>query len=66
MDANPKTENSQSQPQRNFVIPGCSVIVQSDQEEGIPVDRLLSIVFGLATANPNATVDFWIKVQGGE
>lgn len=51
------------QSQRNFVIPGCSVVVHCENEDGMPVQDLLSIVFGLASSNPDAKVDFWIKVS---
>ncbi len=48
--------------QRNFVIPGCSVTIDCDDDEGMPVEQLLAIVFNLAAANPGARVDFGIKV----
>lgn len=51
--------------QRNFVIPNCSVVIHCEEEQGIAVDELLSIVFGLAGSNPDAKVDFWIKVLPG-
>lgn len=48
--------------QRNFAIPGCSVVIQSD--DAIPVEELLAIAFQLAGSNPGAKVNFWIEVKG--
>lgn len=50
-------------PARSYQIPGCSVEISSD-EDGVSVQQLLAIVFNLASANPDATVDFGIRVHG--
>lgn len=63
MEANNQTQQQQPEAvQRNFAIPGCSTVIHCEQQPGISVEQLLSIVFNLAGANPGATVDFWIKV----
>ncbi|MDX2215506.1 MAG: hypothetical protein SFY66_19740 [Oculatellaceae cyanobacterium bins.114] len=59
----PQTEEQPPQ-QRNFTIPGCCVTIVCNQEEGIPVSEFLAIAFQLAHSNPDAKVDFWIKVVG--
>lgn len=48
--------------QRNFSIPGCSVVIQSDN--AIAVEELLAIVFQLSGSNPGAKVNFWIEIEG--
>ncbi|WP_179228606.1 hypothetical protein [Leptolyngbya ohadii] len=53
----------QAPQQRNFVIPGCATTICCTEDEGLSVDQLLSIVFSLAHSNPDAKVDFWIKVM---
>lgn len=52
--------------QRNFSIPGCIVTICNSEDTGVPVEQLLAIVFNLASSNPGAKVDFWIKVMGEE
>lgn len=56
----------QPQQQRNFAIPGCIVTIINEDTEGVPVEQLLSIVFNLASSNPGAKVDFWVKVMSGD
>lgn len=56
-------EAPQVVPARNFQIPGCQVDICS-LAEGVPVDQLLSLVFSLASANPDAKVSFSITVLG--
>jgi hypothetical protein len=48
---------------RNFVIPGADVVIQCG-DSSMPVEQLLGIVFQLAASNPDARVDFWIKIRG--
>jgi hypothetical protein len=51
------------QPQRNFQIPGASVIVQSE-DDPMPIEQLLAIVFQIAGSNPDCKVHFYVKVEG--
>ena len=48
---------------RSFSIPGCAVIVQSEGNEGIPVQDFLALAFNLAASNPEARIDFSLKVM---
>lgn len=61
-----ETPDLQTPQPRNFVIPGCAVTIAREDDDGMAVDQLLAIVFGLTSSNPGATVDFWIKVMPGE
>ncbi|MBD2019170.1 hypothetical protein H6F43_03095 [Leptolyngbya sp. FACHB-36] len=47
---------------RNFSIPGCVVTIVNEDDTGRPIGDLLVIVFNLASANPDAKVDFWVKI----
>jgi hypothetical protein len=47
---------------RNLAIPGCSVVVSTNREEGISIEECLGIVFGIAGSNPGARVQFHIEV----
>jgi hypothetical protein len=47
---------------RNFVIPGCSVVVADNKEEGMPIEDFVGIVFAIAGANPGAKVHFHIEM----
>ncbi|HEY9697026.1 MAG TPA: hypothetical protein V6D10_07170 [Trichocoleus sp.] len=62
----PETTNQQPEQQtpqqRNFPIPGCSVVIQREDDAEMTTSELLAIVFQLAGSNPDAKVDFWIKV----
>lgn len=49
---------------RNFVIPGCSLTIVNQEELGLPVAELLSLVFAIAHSNPNATIDFEMTIKG--
>ena len=49
--------------QRNFKIPGASVIVQTE-DEPMSIEQLLAIVFQMAGSNPECKVHFYIKVEG--
>ncbi len=61
-----EAQQTQQQPaQRNFVIPGCAVVIHCE-DGNKSIEDLLGIVFQMAGSNPGATVDFWIKVNGGE
>lgn len=47
---------------RNFVIPGASVIVQTE-DEPMAIEQLLGIVFAMSASNPECKVRFYIKVE---
>jgi hypothetical protein len=47
---------------RNFVIPNCTVRVHSHEEDGIPIEECVGIVFAIAGANPGAKVHFQVEV----
>ena len=64
----PETTNQQPEQQtpqqRNFAIPGCSVVIHREDDAEMTTSELLAIVFQLAGSNPDAKVDFWIRVMG--
>ena len=62
MENQPSPTQQQPETQRNFAVPGCSTVIHCEKESGISVEQLLGIVFNLAGGNPDAKVDFWIKV----
>jgi hypothetical protein len=57
-----KKYNPTLEPQRNFQIPGCTVLIHNRESEPIDINQLLGIVFGLAGANPDALVKFHIEL----
>ena len=52
---------TQLQQRRDFVIPGCEVLVQSG-EKPISMGEFLALAFHLSGSNPDAQVEFCLKV----
>ena len=46
---------------RNFVVPGCSVEIGSEEPQ--PIGQLLSLLFAITHATPEAEVNFSIQVS---
>lgn len=51
----------QIQPRRDFVIPGCEVVIQSNGET-LPIGDLLALAFSVSNSNPDAKIEFWLKI----
>ncbi len=57
-----QTTTEQPQVQRSFVIPGAEVVISSKDNDPMPVDQFLGIVFQIAASDPEAKVEFYVKV----
>ena len=56
-----KVETVEPQATRNFVIPGCSVVIRADSE--MTTEEFFTIALNLAGSNPGAKLDFWIELR---
>ena len=68
MEPQPEVSQGQSpDPQlptlRNYAIPHCHLQIACEQDDGLPVSEVLAIVFSIAHSNPEAKLDFWLKVM---
>ncbi|MEO0760109.1 MAG: hypothetical protein AAFY78_24935, partial [Cyanobacteria bacterium J06648_16] len=46
---------------RNFLVPGCTVEIHSEDPQ--PIGRLLTLVFAISQSNPTAEVSFSLSVR---